>query len=599
MDLEKIATSAIVSEISKTDTLSGFISEGDKEPCWDGNIYIHEDLKHSKKNIKRVPTQIKGKAVNVDKVKDSISYPISYDDLNAYLQDGGVLFFVVYIHKTNGDVLQVYYTALIPIRIMEMFKQKKKTYSVLFDKFPEDNEKKLEIVLDVYSNSRRQKSYAGVKLPTVEELSDKGILESLSFHITNVGEKAFVGSVPRIMEGKSLTIYANVKGNPIGIPVEYHQNISHVMTYQDFEEQISANGIVFFDTYRVVFTSTSKILLIGNCISFTYPLPVLEGNEPIRITINLNQKATLKEQIRGLKFFLVIVRQGGYYKGSNYERIQFEKKWIDEKVSIFEERLKALEYLQTILNNMHVSKDMLFKEWNDEDDENLKLLIEAIGKKRPVKNTPQDLSKVYALKISNLTLGVVYVKHSDGQCYLYDYFGEHLIAMYNKEGSEIRVSQYGTMKSEDFLKYDNICLPIIIEDFKMLPVSANIINDANLLMLEMIKAYDQCKSMILLEFANQMNEWLTKYPELIDSVICVINHYQIVARQRELLVSEKEELRSIAEETEEMSYKAGALILLGDSKEVNRVLTSFDENQLDEFCNYPIYSLHKKNICVN
>ena len=96
-----------------------------------------------------------------------------------------------------------------------------------------------------------------------------------------------------------------------------------------------------------------------------------------------------------------------------------------------------------------------------------------------------------------------------------------------------------------------------------------------------------------------MNEWLSKYPELIDSVICVINHYQIVARQRELLVSEKEELRSIAEETEEMSYKAGALILLGDSKEVNRVLASFDENQLDAFCNYPIYSLHKKNICIN
>lgn len=40
MDLEKIATSAIVSSISKTDTLSGFINDGDKEPCWDGIIYM-------------------------------------------------------------------------------------------------------------------------------------------------------------------------------------------------------------------------------------------------------------------------------------------------------------------------------------------------------------------------------------------------------------------------------------------------------------------------------------------------------------------------------------------------------------------------------
>ena len=58
MDLEKIATSAIVSSISKTDTLSGFINDGDKEPCWDGNIYIHENSRHSKKNIKRIKTTI-------------------------------------------------------------------------------------------------------------------------------------------------------------------------------------------------------------------------------------------------------------------------------------------------------------------------------------------------------------------------------------------------------------------------------------------------------------------------------------------------------------------------------------------------------------
>ena len=62
MDLEKIATSAIVMEISKTNILSSFINDGDKEPCWDGNIYIHENAKHTKKNIKRIPTQDKRKS---------------------------------------------------------------------------------------------------------------------------------------------------------------------------------------------------------------------------------------------------------------------------------------------------------------------------------------------------------------------------------------------------------------------------------------------------------------------------------------------------------------------------------------------------------
>ena len=44
MDLEKIATSAIVSSISKTDTLSGFINDGDKEPCWDQGIRKKNDI---------------------------------------------------------------------------------------------------------------------------------------------------------------------------------------------------------------------------------------------------------------------------------------------------------------------------------------------------------------------------------------------------------------------------------------------------------------------------------------------------------------------------------------------------------------------------
>ena len=58
MDLEKIATSAIVSSISKTDTLSGFINDGDKEPCWDGNIYIHEN---SRRILKEYLLRLRGK----------------------------------------------------------------------------------------------------------------------------------------------------------------------------------------------------------------------------------------------------------------------------------------------------------------------------------------------------------------------------------------------------------------------------------------------------------------------------------------------------------------------------------------------------------
>lgn len=60
MDIERLATSAVVDSISLTDVLSPFINDGDKEPSWDGNIYIYEDKRKTKKGIKKVPVQVKG-----------------------------------------------------------------------------------------------------------------------------------------------------------------------------------------------------------------------------------------------------------------------------------------------------------------------------------------------------------------------------------------------------------------------------------------------------------------------------------------------------------------------------------------------------------
>lgn len=596
MDWEKIATSAIVAEISKTDTLSGFISEGDKEPCWDGNIYIHEDSNHTKTNLKRIPTQVKGKAVKSKKIKETITYRISYDDLNAYMMDGGTLFFVVYIDKEHGNVLQIYYTTLLPIRIMNIFKHKQKTYSVSFDRFPTDNKKKKEIVLNAYADAQRQKSFAGKKLPTIDDLKNKGVLESVSFHFTTIENEISTRTVPQIIEGKSLTIYANIKGNPIGIPVEYHHNVTQVKTCQYIKKSISVNGIVFFDRYKVMYSFSNAEISIGKCLSIVLPIIPNEENEGLPATVKINVKGSLKEQIKGFRFVLAIAKNDGFEMGLNHFPIHLMNGKNDETINKFGEQLNILETIQIVLDCMHVSKDLLIEECNAQDENNIRLLIGALGEKRPVENIPERINEVQTLKICNLSLGVVYVKHTDGYYYIHDYFGDHLEVLWkNEKEVMMRISQYATMTAEDFLKYDNLNLSIIIEDFKMLPISSDIVNQANLLMLEMIKAFDQSKDIALLEKSNEMNEWISGYPEWIDCPIFIINRYQIIARQRGLQLSEKVELLSIEEKSDNKYYKAAVWILLGESEKANSILASFDECELDEFCSFPIYTLHKHN----
>ena len=101
MDIEKLATSAVVDSISLTDILSAFINEGDKEPSFDGSIYIHADARKTKEGIKKVPVQIKGTKRKKNLPKGSLKYTVSRIDLDNWLNHGGIVLFVVYIDNTG------------------------------------------------------------------------------------------------------------------------------------------------------------------------------------------------------------------------------------------------------------------------------------------------------------------------------------------------------------------------------------------------------------------------------------------------------------------------------------------------------------------
>ena len=103
--------------------MSPFINEKDKEPVWDGNIYIYSNKNKTKENIKKVPVQVKG-TINNNQENETIKFPLDVADLEAFLDDGGVMFFVVYIDD-NGDKTQIYYSALLPIKLRKILSGKK------------------------------------------------------------------------------------------------------------------------------------------------------------------------------------------------------------------------------------------------------------------------------------------------------------------------------------------------------------------------------------------------------------------------------------------------------------------------------------------
>ncbi len=595
MDLEKLATSAIEKEIAKTDLLSSFINSGDREPCWDGHIYIHEDKKKTKKNIKKVAAQVKGKAVRTRDAKRTISYPISCDDLRAYMMNGGTVFFVVYLNKDTGDVLQIYYVSLLPVMVKKLLDEKKsrRTISVKFHKFPADNARKTELFLNFYEESKKQVSFAGKDLPNVDDLIKKGLLENISFSYTGLGACPDTRLLPKIIDGKSLTLYANIKGGTAPIPIEYFDEITNITTSKDTNIPISVKGHIYYDKVKTIATADTIEQQIGSSVKIIAP-NVDKVDSSIKIHLNINLTGTLTEQIEALEFIIALVDNEAFNFGDAEFPAKFPQSELDRMEAYnFPEMLSNRKHIKEVLDSMNVKKDLELSKCTSDDIDNLMRIVNSIGDHRIIRGEIDEKNPGQKIKIANLTVAVVYIK-ANGGYRIYDFFGNRFDVKWAPEGMEpVEVSQFMMMRPDDYLTLDNLDLEKVVENFKIIPPSTTHFELSNNCMLSMLNAYDKAPNPELLNAARQMNVWLGQHTDFLSSEIVTLNRLQIELRERPLEFSEKQELYTIATTAKDEFQRLGAFLLLDEQEEARKIFDTLDEDRLNLFKGFPIYKFYK------
>ena len=170
------------------DYLSQFIADNDKEPSWDGAVYIYGDKNKTKDKLKgRMPVQVKGTECS-DFTKDEISFSMSTVDLRNYLYDGGCILFVVYIGN-GGLTNKIHYAELTPIKLRQLLTEAGSQDSkvVHLKPFPFDNNKKATIFLNCLQNCQKQASFKEGKLLSLQELEEQGLLENIVIPFSGVG----------------------------------------------------------------------------------------------------------------------------------------------------------------------------------------------------------------------------------------------------------------------------------------------------------------------------------------------------------------------------------------------------------------------------
>lgn len=556
------------------------IRENDKTPSWDGEIIVFNSDSISKKDIEgRVAVQIKG-AIKENLSQSIIKYSLELSDFRNYLISNGAIVFVVCMK--GFDEFKIYYNSLLPFDLIKLIKDsgEQKTKTIELQEFPKDDS--IEIINIFLNFIRNQKLQGGTidrRVLSLEDI-DKHKLEfdKFNFGYTGVGLNSIDDFINYSLT-HPMYIYAQPKGFDIQVPVD---KLTPERVLSDISAQVTVDDKVFYDSYKVLYGIGKQVIKIGKSFNFY----INTGKFQYRL------QGTLTERIKDVKFLIALF----YNKKVKINGVILPERTNEEsleEIKKHETYLLELEEIKSTLDTLGVKEDLEIDKLSNRDFKHLYFLSRSILYNESVPVSVNNTSGIGILTIGNINLMLVCNEAEEGNYKLINYFGEHnFCCVFSDNGNDFIMSPYIQLKKDIFLRVSNINYPRILDSIISSQKSKILIDLANLLVLEMLKAYDEqkYKETGLLKSAQVIMEWISSQSE-IDYDISTLNRLQIIKRERDFLPNELHEIAEIKRRTTDDCILIGASILLESFLEAKFYYGKISTERQKEFDTYPIVNL--------
>lgn len=579
--LETFAVNAVRDSVENSDYLSQFIPDNDKEPSWDGAVYIYHN-KSKKKDalIGRMPVQVKGKESHNH--PSEISYRVQISDLRNYLNDGGSMFFVVYISK-NPPSRTIYYDTLTPVKLRILIKQANSHKSTLITlkRYPQDGNAQADIFLNCYNDCKKQASFSSAILYTEEDLAERGILEEIAFSVSSF--------TPNNLDSffqNEIYPYAKVKGSTIPQPLEFIP--THIHISSEVPASVTVAGKPYYDHYTKIQSADGIVLRFGSSFTITIPSSTQKWQ------INYTSSDYLRQRATDLSFIISVIDNSGFEINNTPIRIDSTKLDLSQfDLAAQKSQLHDLQDAVSLLDILHCTNDLNLSTMSKTDTINLFRLIQVFVKKQAVQQLKPGLKPILTYRVNNLQFALWFFPQSDhsGMYEIRDFFSyEHPV--YYEQDAKAQTSQYALLGADDFLSLDNLQLSVLLPSFQKLALNNHIANCANFMLLDLLTAYDKSNHARadLLETAIQFSHWLYEIPDdLLSWPIRLLNRLQTTKRQRILNQYEEKQLYELIEGIDADDILTGAYLLLGIQKLAERHFQKMSPTQQEEFRSFPIF----------
>lgn len=586
--VETISVNAVRDSIVCSDFLDQYIPDNDKEPSWDGSVYIYTDKSKTKDKLKgRIPVQVKGTEKD-DFSKEEISFPVSTVDLKNYLNDGGAVFFVVYIGQ-KGLRKQIYYSELPPIKLKMYLAEAKgqKTKSIKLKKFPSDSNEKATIFFQCFENCQKQASFSNVQLFSLEELEKQGVLKGINIPVSVVGG---IDPLAALLKNE-VYVYAELKGSSIPQPLEI---IPTNMRMQEKEPaNISIGDKQFYHSLNRIRSAKQAKCIFGESFSITF------NENDTTCKINYKNSDNIRVLAKDLDFIITYIEEGyfslnGHQMKFDYDNANISKFNIDEQ----KKHLQSAKEIVRLLDILGCDKDININDLSNSDWLNLHRLVRGLIHKKPIKIKLENFSPVQIFNVGKLRFAICLTPNDKEKdtYYLSDFFKTELPTCIELESGEIiSVSQYLILKKNDLNNLDNIRYEVLLPSFQKSQRHCESISRANWFFLELLSAYDESGNQHLIETAKEFSIWLCDFSEEeLPYAIKELNKFQVIKRMRDFTIEEVREIYSIIEDSTSTDViRAGGYLLIDQQPMAEICFERLDNTIKEEFKTYPIYHFWK------
>lgn len=560
----------------RTKHIVPIVKEIDKEPVWDGNLYVYKEKGNvnNKSLIDSIPIQVKGTCKN--RISNKLSYPIRTDDLEKFESNGGCIYFVVVLNN-SGKRFSVFYKLLLPFDILSIMqgKENQSTINVHMNKLDINNISQMLSLFKSFINDRKKQggtAKQGLKLR--EQLYTGKTNKDLNIKEFNLSFSANAwDNIPTYIYAKD--------NNEVELPIDcvlFKEISTNLYT------EIEIGSDVHFCNTQLIKSAKDEYLIIENSI-------YISKNHK---TLKFKFSDKLEERIAALNIMKSL------YSNNTINIKNVLKMSIDIKHLIpITELCDTLNYhikIKKALQMIKAPLNLSFNNFSEDDLYKIHLLVSSLVDNKSFKRNTVTTDPLAIMNIGNLCLLIQIEKKSNGEFIIKpaDFINTNIKVSYdNIPNIKYPISACIIFKKHDWATIDNLPYDDIYKSIITPSYFKETIGNINNTLLDIIAAFDESKKTELLNLAIKISQWI-KDNETYE--YSLINYYQCIKRERPLTDTEKSISLDMKYKCKDDICNFGISVLLDNADEANYIWSKLSSDNQETLKSFPIFTLYTNMI---